>query len=177
MTQQAINNAKALYALQTEDTAQDRKILEELLQLIRTVPPLKEVLRSPVISLEKKHRMIDQIAEKGGYPDRIRSFLKRLCDCNETEEFADIVKAYEKLWNEKHRILPVELLFAKEPSEEETGKALQFLKETYPGWKLEPQVVVDSSLIGGSCIRVDNKEYDRSYEGRLRELERKLTGR
>ena len=36
---------------------------------------------------------------------------------------------------------------------------------------------VDETLLGGYIVRMKNEEYDRSYEGRLRQLERKLTGR
>ena len=36
---------------------------------------------------------------------------------------------------------------------------------------------VDESLIGGYVVKVGYKEYDHSYEGRLRQLQRKLTGR
>ena len=36
---------------------------------------------------------------------------------------------------------------------------------------------VDETLLGGYVIKTLNTEYDRSYEGKLRELERKLTRR
>ena len=35
----------------------------------------------------------------------------------------------------------------------------------------------DSSILGGLLIEADGIEYDFSYEGRLRQLEKKLIGR
>ena len=47
----------------------------------------------------------------------------------------------------------------------------------YPDEKVVLSEETDASLLGGYVVRVGYEEYDHSYEGKLRRLERKLTGR
>lgn len=44
-------------------------------------------------------------------------------------------------------------------------------------YTIELTKTVDADLLGGYVIRAHHKEYDRSFEGRFCQLERKLTGR
>ena len=57
------------------------------------------------------------------------------------------------------------------------GWAQDFLKSRYPDYTIELTKTVDADLLGGYVIRAHHKEYDRSFEGRFCQLERKLTGR
>ena len=69
------------------------------------------------------------------------------------------------------------IIFADQPDEATRHEAEQLLQEKYPDYKIEMTESVDESLLGGYLIRGFHEEFDRSYEGRLRQLERKLTGR
>lgn len=51
------------------------------------------------------------------------------------------------------------------------------LDKNYPDSEITLTQSIDESLIGGYVVKVGYKEFDHSYEGRLRQLERKLTGR
>ena len=51
------------------------------------------------------------------------------------------------------------------------------LESIYPDEKVVLSEETDASLLGGYVVRVGYEEYDHSYEGKLRRLERKLTGR
>ena len=73
MTQEAINNAKVLYELTLE-----RETMDAFKVLYDSIPKLKEIFDSPVIPLEKKHNLIDKIAEAGAYTASFKNFLKRL---------------------------------------------------------------------------------------------------
>ena len=53
----------------------------------------------------------------------------------------------------------------------------KILDKNYPDSEITLTQSVDESLIGGYVVKVGYKEYDHSYEGRLRQLQRKLTGR
>lgn len=64
---------------------------------------------------------------------------------------------------------------ARQPEEE--AEARKILAEKYPDCEIVLTEKEDENLLGGYIIKVHHKEYDRSYEGRLRQLERKLTGR
>lgn len=56
MTQEAINNGIVLYEL-----GLDREQVEESLRVMKLVPELLELLKSPVIANNKKHAVIDDI--------------------------------------------------------------------------------------------------------------------
>ncbi len=49
------------------------------------------------------------------------------------------------------------------------------LDKNYPDSEITLTQSIDASLIGGYVVKVGYKEFDHSYEGRLRQLERKLT--
>ncbi len=56
-------------------------------------------------------------------------------------------------------------------------KTMDFLRKEYPGRDIRTKLFIRDDLLGGLLIRVGHMEYDWSYEGRLRQLERKLTVR
>ena len=75
-------------------------------------------------------------------------------------------------------ILKAELISADSSDEDDNAKQAQdFLKSRYPDYTIELTKTVDADLLGGYVIRAHHKEYDRSFEGRFCQLERKLTGR
>ena len=172
MTQEAINNAKVLYELTLERETKDAfKVLYD------SIPKLKEFFDSPIIPLEKKHNLIDKIAEVGAYPDAFKNFLKRLCDNGQTYELEDIFQAFDEYWDEKHAILQAKIICANQPEEEKLAQVMEFLQQRYPNKEIKTKICVDETLLGGLCVRIGREEYDWSYEGRLKQLERKLTGR
>lgn len=172
MTQRAINYATALYEL-----TPGKETVDQLRTLFEEAAPLAEVLADPMIPLAKKHQIIDDIAREAGFPANIKNFLKYLCDHRDTALLLNIVDAYDSLWEEKHNIIHAELLCAKSPEESEVEKTMDFLHREYPGKDIQTSLQVQENLLGGILIRVGHTEYDRSYEGRLRQLERKLTVR
>ena len=146
-------------------------------QLISEFPGFREVLNSPVISVQQKHGVIEKIAQKCGLTAVMKNFLKHLCDCRETDMLDEILQAYDALWDKNHHILRVKLYSAGEPEKTDLEKAAAFLQRTYPDQKICTEICIDESLIGGMRICAGHEEYDWSYEGRLKQLERKLTGR
>jgi F-type H+-transporting ATPase subunit delta len=62
-------------------------------------------------------------------------------------------------------------------TDEEANDAKALLQSKYPEYEISLTQKVDETLLGGYVIKTLNTEYDRSYEGKLRELERKLTRR
>ena len=64
-----------------------------------------------------------------------------------------------------------------EETKKEKASILKQLESIYPKEKIVLSEKTDASLLGGYVVRVGYEEYDHSYEGKLRRLERKLTGR
>ena len=66
---------------------------------------------------------------------------------------------------------------SEEAKEVVLDKIQKQLESIYPDEKVVLSEETDASLLGGYVVRVGYEEYDHSYEGKLRRLERKLTGR
>ena len=86
-----------------------------------------------------------------------------------------VALSYEE--DEKNHIIRAELISAEAATDEEAHDAKALLQSKYPEYEISLTQKVDETLLGGYVIKTLNTEYDRSYEGKLRELERKLTRR
>lgn len=172
MTQAAINNAKVLYQLHIE-----REVVEKADKLIFLTPELLEVLENPTIAEAKKHEIIERVCALAQMPQMMVSFLKMMSHLGECDIMRQIFDAYYAYWDEQNHIIRAQIIFAGEPDAATREEAEQLLQKKYPDYKIVMTESVDETLLGGYIVRMKNEEYDRSYEGRLRQLERKLTGR
>ena len=171
MTQEAINNGIVLYELGLA-----REQVEESLRVMKLVPELLELLKSPVIANNKKHAVIDDIYSRYDCPKKLVNFIKVMCDHNELDEIEDIYTAYYDYWDEKNNIKRVSCIFAKEADCDEMDEIREFLQEKYAGWQLIYEICIDPDILGGVIVRIGHEEYDWSYENRIRQLEQIIRG-
>ncbi len=167
MTQTAINYAKALHELHIS-----RESMNTVRELIENVPAICEVLEAPVIPKEEKKRVVDRI-----FPEETKAFIKLLCDYNRAEQLKNICEAYEEQYRRIHHILKAEIYSAKPLGDEKKQEIEKFLQEKYPDMTYQLSYEIEKKLMGGTLVKAGNMEYDNSYEGRLHQLELKLTGR
>ena len=165
MTQAAVNSAKVLYRLSVS-----REDVEKAEKLFFMTPQLQKVLTSPVVPAAKKYEIIDQVFALETTEDVLVRYMKTMCRIGNMTEMQDIFQYYYKYWDQMHHVVRADLIYAETPSKEEEAEAKEILEITLTQ-------SVDESLIGGYVVKVGYKEYDHSYEGRLRQLQRKLTGR
>ena len=166
MTQAAVNSAKVLYRLSVS-----REDVEKAEKLFFMTPQLQKVLTSPVVPAAKKYEIIDQVFALETTEDVLVRYMKIMCRIGNMTEMQDIFQYYYKYWDQMHHVVRADLIYAETPSKEEEAEAKEILD------KITLTQSVDESLIGGYVVKVGYKEYDHSYEGRLRQLQRKLTGR
>lgn len=121
--------------------------------------------------------MIEEIYQDAGLSKVLVNYTKVMCRLGYIEEISDILEAFYLYWDRQNHILRAELTCAGTPKPQEEAEARKILTEKYPDCEIVLTEKEDESLLGGYVIKVHHKEYDRSYEGRLRQLERKLTGR
>lgn len=167
MTQTAINYAKALHQLNIS-----RESMHIVKMIIETVPEVGEVLDAPVIKKEEKYRVIDRV-----FPEETRSFIKLLCDNDRANQIMNICEAYEIEYRRTHHILKAEVYSAESLSNEKKREIEMFLQDKYPNMTYQLSYEINKKLMGGTLIKAGSMEYDNSFEGRLHQLELKLTGR
>lgn len=169
MTQKAVNNAKVLYRLNIS-----RSDVEEAHKIFTKAPFLLETLTNPVVSEEAKEVVLDKIARQSGMPELLENFMKMMCRIGEIGQITDIFNCYYEYWDKMNHILHAKVIYADDKAKEAIQKQLESI---YPDEKVVLSEETDASLLGGYVVRVGYEEYDHSYEGKLRRLERKLTGR
>ena len=166
MTQTVINYARVLYELQIPD-----EIIMEAETYFRNVPELKDALTNPVIPLNEKYAVIEDL-----FTDQMKNFLKMVCKNGRMRQIREIFEVYETYSKSQRKILQATLIYVTEPTKEQEEKFKVFLKERYGCRDVELNLE-DRELIGGFVLRAGEREFDWSIRGRIKQLEQKLIRR
>ncbi len=167
MTQTVINYARVLYELQISD-----EIIMEAETYFRNVPELKDALTNPVIPLNEKYAVIEDL-----FTDQMKNFLKMVCKNGRMRQIREIFEVYETYSKSQRKILQATLIYVTEPTKEQEEKFKVFLKERYECRDVELKLLEDRELIGGFVLRAGEREFDWSIRGRIKQLEQKLIRR
>ena len=167
MTQTAINYAKVLIELKISKNS-----IDEAKRITESSPELREALLSLVVSVKKKHNIIEKV-----YPKEIQNFFKVLCDHKKNQVIDEIFAAYENLWNEQNRVLKAKLTYVTPPDDAQLEKIKQHLMEKHGKHEIEISLEKDPEIIGGFVIEVDNIITDWSTKNRIGQLQQRLVRR
>lgn len=167
MAQIAEQYGKVLYELQISKT--DVECMHDI--LVR-VPQLLEVLDNPVVTKETKHEIVEKI-----FPKSLHNFMKTVSDHRRTEQIGKILEVWKKYILREENILAATLFCVHAPSEEQRMQVENFVKETFGSKGVELTVKYQPDLIGGFILRVGDREFDWSLQGRIRQLEQRLVRR
>lgn len=167
MTRRADNYGRVLYQMGIT-----KEVMEETKQILSRNPQLTEVLRNSRIAISVKHRLIQRIFRR-----EMQGFFKVLCDHGSMELWEEICEAYEAWDRKQHRILSVKIVCAVEPTEEQREEMKRYLRKKYGVKELQMEVELQPELLGGFRFLVGDVEEDWSIQGRLHDLEQRLTWR
>lgn len=163
----SIRYAKVLFDLEISEQviAATEKIFEESQELV-------QVLQNPVVTLKKKHNLIDRI-----FDPQIRNFLKVVTDHGKAGDISEIFTAYHQKKNEMSGIVTAFLAYVTAPEEEQKVKMERLICDRFHATGVEWKMEKRPELIGGFLLHVNGREFDYSIQGRLKRLEQKLTWR
>ena len=168
MTQQAISYAQTL-----RKTDVSGEILQDVIDILDTVPQIQEEFENPMVGIERKHLIIDKV-----FPGEIRNFLKILCDNNEFELFKDIVEEWEKIGQtSENSVNRAQLIYVTAPSEQQLTGIRKFLAKEFHNENMQLETKQDASLKSGFILRVGTKEYDWSEQGRIEQLKEQMASK
>jgi F-type H+-transporting ATPase subunit delta len=167
--------ARALIEL--ADKAQVEKWGAELDRLAAIVdaPELLPRLASPELSRAARQEAMAKIAERLDLSFPLRSFAVVVAHHGRIAETSAIAEAYRDLVDEMLGRERATLMFALEPSAEETGRVVAGL-EAIARKKIIPTIKVDKELLGGVVAELGGKTYDGSLATRVAEAQLKLAG-
>jgi F-type H+-transporting ATPase subunit delta len=127
---------------------------------------------SPRFSSTEKKDAIRKIIDGGD--ERFLNFLELLAERHRLPATFRIRRAFDELWREEHKLLPVEVTSAVQLDEALVSSIGERI-ETQTGRRIELTSRVDPDIIGGLVLRVGNKVLDASIHGRLERLRRQIT--
>jgi F-type H+-transporting ATPase subunit delta len=167
-----------VYARSLYEVAQDRGELDEVREQLGQFADALEENRelatfffSPYFSTEEKkdglHRAVD------GALDSVRNFLELLVENHRMPVIFRVRREFDRLWEEAHRLLPVEITSAVKLDESVAARIGEEIgRQT--GRRVELKSTVDPDVIGGLVLRVGNSILDASIRTRLENLRKQV---
>ena len=145
--------------------------LSDFVAAVEQTPELRAVLRNPQLDPKRKAEILSDLV--GEDEPLFRNFLLLVAEKGRAGEIEEIGAEFERLMAREDRRLTVELITARELSDDEAGAILAQI-EQQAGRKVEATRSVDPSLIGGFVLEAGSYRADASVRGRLERLRTEL---
>lgn len=127
---------------------------------------LRDAARSPLIDPVEKAKALVAVAAKLGVSDLGRKAIGAIAQNRRAAELPAIAASYRALVLRDRGARQVEVIFARQPGEQEKNAVVAALGDSL-GAKVEAEISVDESLIGGFVARVGSKQFDASVKAKL----------
>jgi F-type H+-transporting ATPase subunit delta len=167
-----------VYARSLFEVAKEQGILdtvrEQLGQFADVLHDNRQVamfLFSPYFSTAEKKDGLDRALS--GAEEIFTNFLEALLERHRMPAIFRIRVAYEQLWEDENRLLPVQITSAVALDEETVNSIGKRIGEQ-TGRKIELSSDVDDGIIGGIVLRVGNVILDASIRNRLEQLRKQV---
>ena len=170
----AVRYAKALLnsALDQGRLDQVRDDMDSVLQIIREVPELQNLLLSPVIEPSKKNAILVGVF-KGKVDPLTLAFLQMNIK-NKREEFIpSMARMFLEFYKEEKGIKSVTITTAV-PVDTETRTSLVKMIEDAFNAKVELEENINDKLIGGFVLKIEDVLLDASVAGQLKKIRQDL---
>ena len=156
--------------LACEENAKDEygAALETLKSHFKEYPEYTEFLASPGIPLGERLSAVES-AFADSIPVNVLSYVQLMCEKGRMENFFEAADEYKALLDASKHISVAKVTSAVELTEEEKTKLHNKLKEM-SGGDVNMEYLVDSSLLGGLIVELDDKIMDGSLRNKLREV-------
>ena len=160
--------AKALVQLGSESGLTERFSLElkSVDDLISGSAEICAAFSNPALTAEQKKQLMKELVTELGCSELVSNFLLLLVDKNRMFFLSQIVQIYAVLADEQSGVIRpiVTSAFALNDSQ---VAAIKDALELKTGKKIIPQVVIDSTLIGGVVTQIGDIAYDSSVKTQL----------
>ncbi len=135
-------------------------------------PDFLSMLRSPLISSEKKQRILNMVF-KGRLSEMTQHLIEIIVRKKRERYLYDIAVSYGELYDKSHNITRGVLTSASPLSDAQRKTILEMVeKQMSTSFKMEEKV--DPELIGGFSLKVGDLLFDGSIATRLRDLKKEF---
>ncbi len=147
--------------------------LDELAGLMADAPALAQVLKSPVISIDEKKKVLSAIIEKLPADRTMRNFCFLLADKERLGALPEIAKWYGMLLDDANGVLRGRVITAIKLTPARQEEIREALKEK-SGSDIELSFEVDPEILGGMVLAVGDRVLDSSLRAQLGALRENL---
>ena len=134
-------------------------------------PELRGVLRNPELEPTAKSAILADLA--GDDELLFTHFLQVVAEKGRAGELEEIAKEFERLMAREERRLDVELITARELTDDEAEAIVKQIEKA-AGRKVDARRSVDPELVGGIVLNAGSYRADASVRGRLERLRQEL---
>lgn len=165
--------AEALFSLKKDSNQleETQKEIKELKKIFLENPDFIIVLSSSYKSLEEKKEIIDNTLK--GVDDDIKSLLKIICENHRANYIIEIFENFNSLVNE-YRGVKEGLVYSTQKLSESQLAKLNLKISEVEHQPTELKNVIDSSLIGGVKVVINDHIYDGSIKHHLEDMKLSL---
>jgi F-type H+-transporting ATPase subunit delta len=167
--------AKALFELAREQNriAETREELGRLGRVLAESAELRAVLLQPLHPTAERRAVLGAVAAKLDASPLLRNFLSFLVDQRRLVEWSEIDAEYGRLADAAAGLTHARVTSAAPLSEAQRAR-LQRVLEQKSGGRVELELVIDPTLVGGAVAQVGDLVYDGSLRTQLRQLRASL---
>lgn len=169
-------NALADVVLSPTSDVQAPEVIAQLRDFNATVQEssdLRQVLESPAIPKARKRAVLKDIAERLGFARIVRNFILVLGDHGRAAALAQMVDAFEIVFDERQGFVSAEVKSAFDLNPAQQDELSGELSKL-AGSKVRMRFAVDPDLIGGVTAKIASRVYDGSVRGQLAEMQKRL---
>jgi F-type H+-transporting ATPase subunit delta len=151
--------------------AEVHEALSDFAAALEQTPELRAVLRNPQFDSSTKASILADLA--GDDEPLFKNFLHVVAEKERAGELEEIAKEFERLIAREERRLDVELITARELTDEEADAIVNQIEKA-AGRKVDATRSVDPELVGGIVLQAGSYRADASVRGRLERLRQEL---
>ncbi|HYM56732.1 MAG TPA: ATP synthase F1 subunit delta [Solirubrobacteraceae bacterium] len=165
--------ARSLFEVAREHDKLDvvREQLGQFADALNADRELMVFLFSPYFSTQEKKEGLDK-AVTGAEPV-FQNFLKLLIEKHRTPAVFRIRREFDRLWQEEHKLLPVQVTSAIELDRQTVESIGDRIREQ-TGRTVDLSSSVEPDILGGIIVRAGNNVIDASIRSRLEQLRKQV---
>ena len=168
--------ARAFADVAMKNKLDSTRMLQELHAveaLIEQSIQLRRVMVNPSIPADRKHAVLDVVAQRMSLTRQVRNFIAVVSDHRRLPLLADILKQLEQELNDRMGIADAEVISARELTDTER-KLLEVEVAKLTGKHVRARYRQDASLLGGALVKVGSTIYDGSVSEKLERIREQL---
>lgn len=164
--------AEAIYEIANERNKikEIYEVLNNLMVLFKENLEFKNLLTNPLVSISEKEQFLSEIFNET--EKDILNIVFYILEKDRLETIRSIVTEYLKIYYEKNSIMDVKAIFTRELTEEQKNKLIEKI-EKQTNKKVNLEVAIDSSIIGGGVLKIGDRVIDGSIKKDLENWKRR----